>query len=255
MDPLLEWFDETDGHILRLSFDSSMYSNDSYTEESHYQDLVQIDIMKDVVSMVSLATDEMNDDDLTAFAHVFMAMIPYEDGPLAYGTEAQYLAAVNVLKSALVGQMDNLQVLVNGMSNYALSSGLFTDMKQMQEDIHDYLITEYGAEYRDGYTYYSDNVPDYANAILAAGFIDGYFTSTNKAKLQSVIDAAFAAMKTSEFLTASGMTLADVNELQTTVNDKLDNLFTYADTIKNYDAFNLTEAQIVNVENFMNVMN
>ncbi|MBU0996597.1 MAG: hypothetical protein KKE16_00965 [Firmicutes bacterium] len=255
MDPVLEWFDYTDGEILRLIYMQSEYDLiENYTLSQYNQTLNQVEIMEYMSQLLALITGEADDNVANALSGILVsALLLGEDSAFDTSglTDSEIEALFGDVRNNVESEMDTLITLMTVFFGSANSEGLFTDLYNLEVELHDYAVVEYGANYYEVSAYFSDDTSDYAHAIVLAGFLSEFLNSTNRGRVEDVLNMVFNTMMLPEILEMTGMSTEEVQLVQSGFFDDFDFLVSQSAKIKNYDPFDLSSAEEDEVESFL----
>ncbi|MDP3131068.1 MAG: hypothetical protein Q8N15_07050, partial [Bacillota bacterium] len=120
-------------------------------------------------------------------------------------------------------------------------------------EIHSYNVSEFGADYLTDYDY-DGEYGRYASVIFIAHHLDAWITTTQETQIDAVVGAAFDFMANADFLTVTGMTLQQVNDMETALVGAIDDVIAQAGTVGAYDADTLTVAQMDAINEFMSII-
>ncbi|MBU1144323.1 MAG: hypothetical protein KJ971_00515 [Firmicutes bacterium] len=274
MDPVLKWFVKSDGEVLRQSvilssyivddFFAFPYSNtaldityDNYTDYYLAKMETQRNVVQYITEMIYIVLGETTDADTLAITELILSVIPF-DSLLDTGelSTSQRDTLKTAIETTALDEAVTLVDLLTALLKYEDDNDLFEDLNQVQENIANYYMDEYGSDYLEYDSYESDDYSSYALAILFAKNFDSFMNSTNKNRVNELVTAVFAIAKTAEYRDISGMTLSEIEVIETAlVTDFLDYLIDNSDVVKGYNVNSLTNAQKAILDDYVDVLN
>ncbi len=256
---LLDAFVENDGELLRkVAVLNGFYSNleeeyyngaldetyANYTEYANACNDANFEMIKEVLVLFDAVIQNLEEEDVNAVIALLMSPINYETiGEVSGLTEAQVTELETNLEGFLTGQMSNLLTLVQDLSEYMDTEATIDDLISLYSDINDLYVAEYGADYKNGISYYESDYEFYYTIIFAADNFTTFMDTNNQALVDDIALEFFTLMKTPEFLTISNFTLQDVNPIETGFNDAFDFMISEFAVFADYDPANLTTVE------------
>ncbi len=258
MDPVLEWFDYTDGEILRLLYTQSENAKiDNYTLSQYNQTLNNVEIMKYMSQLLALVTGEADDDVAVGLSGILVSSLLLGEDSM-YDTSLYSDADIENLytdvRDNVESEMMTLITLMNLFFGKANSDALFDDLYDLEIEIHSYAVHDFGADYLESFAYFSDNTSDYAHAILFAGFLSDYLTSANRGRVEDVMNMVFSTLLLPDMLDISGLSTEEVQIMQANFFDDFDFIVSQSAKIKNYDPFDLSSVEEGEVVSFLDLI-
>lgn len=264
MDPILKWFDDTDGEILRAIYEYQMdqsytfYTSTDLTERQKFlqTNLDLVNMVEQMVTFAFIITDEVNEEVAQAFVRVVLSSIPYEEYGFYDSTNISEAEYEELAGDLIAVAESNIMTLVGMVKDAELTAvdGFFDDWTKLENDLDEYLAGEYGADYADGSDYYYDDVYSYSRPVLLAKFLDEFLDSGTKADAQDILDAAFVILNNSLFQKNLDMTSAEAQEMITNIQDHYDDLLVQIAIVADINVFNMDEADMTAVDDLMNIL-
>lgn len=258
MDPVLKWFVDTDGEILRLIYDSSSQDPMGNATANYYEGLLnQIEVMRYASQLVTLISNDVPSDVANALSGIIASSLMLSNNPLLDSskiTDSEFENLYGDVRTNLESEMMTFITLINLFAKKTNSADLFDDWHDTEVDINTYATATFGINYYDTDFYSSSDIIGYARVILFAGFISDFLTNTNQNRVEDIMDMVFASLLLDDFLAISSMTAEEIQLLEARFTTNFDYLVSQSSKIKRYDAFNLIAAQVIEVESFIDTL-
>jgi len=250
---IMQGFSEyTDWYYCEYPYDNcettfeNSYLNVSYDNQTEYQYEKQkatFAVMDEVANVLNATVATLTEAQVTALVNLLAVIVPVDLLAEQTGAQASVITALKTALTALIAAQDaNVLALIASLTSYVVTQDVFGALQTLTTTIYNHNVAEFGADYQNDIDY--DGLYDMnAMIIFAAGHLDAWYTSTNATKLAAVIAAVFDYLASPNFLTVSGMTLDDVNGMETMITGMIDSVFTQVETIKTYNANSLTGPQ------------
>ncbi len=250
---IMQGFSEyTDWYYCEYPYDNcettfeNSYLNVSYDNQTEYQYEKQkatFAVMDEVANVLNATVATLTEAQVTALVNLLAVIVPVDLLAEQTGAQASVITALKTDLTALIADQDaNVLALIASLTSYVVTQDVFGALQTLTTTIYNHNVAEFGADYQNDIDY--DGLYDMnAMIIFAAGHLDAWYTSTNATKLAAVIAAVFDYLASPNFLTVSGMTIDDVNGMETMITGMIDSVFTQVETIKTYNANSLTGPQ------------
>jgi len=250
---IMQGFSEyTDWYYCEYPYDNcettfeNSYLNVSYDNQTEYQYEKQkatFAVMDEVANVLNATVATLTEAQVTALVNLLAVIVPVDLLAEQTGAQASVITALKTALTALIAAQDaNVLALIASLTSYVVTQDVFGALQTLTTTIYNHNVAEFGADYQNDIDY--DGLYDMnAMIIFAAGHLDAWYTSTNATKLAAVIAAVFDYLASPNFLTVSGMTIDDVNGMETMITGMIDSVFTQVETIKTYNANSLTGPQ------------
>jgi len=169
----------------------------------------------------------------------------YTEGPEV--DEADVTALINAFKTALANQDANVLALFGQFTDYMIAEDVAGDLSNLAQALNAYNVIQYGADYLESDTY-DQGYDVRAQIILVANRLNGFMTPARRALVDGIVNEAFTFMRTAEFLELNGMTLEQVNAMETDVEGMINDLLAQVAVVAGYNYQSLTGAQIEEIQ-------
>ena len=263
----------TDGELLRIQAKLSgftieytgfgnefknTYTGQVYIHSTAYsRDLesTNIDMMNQIIIMVNEILAKTTQDDFDTMMLFVNDNILSSVILLIFGNQQQ-TEFQNQLKIFLESESSVLRELLIDLFGYLQNASVVSQLRTLYGDLHTYRISLYGPDYIDNPSrpisndyYYHQEV---ATKIFVAGHLKQFMTSAMHTKIEASMGRVFTFLKQPTVLESIGLTLADINELETNSLSVFRNVLTEAELIRTYNYKSLTQAQKERVLNWLN---
>ncbi|MFA5036248.1 MAG: hypothetical protein WC479_03645 [Candidatus Izemoplasmatales bacterium] len=252
----------TDGELLRLIGISNGFEHDyefgyinSYSETEYpntteyyeAKDDVQIALVEEMMLLLDSTIATLTDTETGDMIDFIASLIPLDliissgELDITLLQMQDFLASlVTVLKAQDQGGM----MLLNSFLDFLVSEDVFDNYAIMQTEVRTYYTSEYGADYYNIYEFLDDPYEEYSQVIFFSGLLYDFMNQTNLTMVQTMITSAFTFMKTTNAMAVSGMTIDQINAMETNVNTMITQVLSLAGTVKTYDVDTLTADEI-----------
>ncbi len=272
-DKFLTKFVDSDGELLRkiviansFTFDYD-YENweqinfrneatgEVYADEVSYYEAEQeanVAITKEAITYYAPTLGTLTNDQINSVIDMVVEGVPVSDLALQTGkTELEIQTIVDLAETLLRNATVDANTLLKNFMNYVVANDLITKAKEMDDHIENYYVTTYGEDYFNNPNFYDDEYERNYSVIFVAKHANTFFNSANKTLVENVITDIATFAKNEEIYSLIQMTLTEVTDMETLVNDVFDDLILLSATIKDYNAANLTAAQLLKIEEFL----
>ena len=206
------------------------------------------------MALMNATVGTMTEAQLASVLDMVLAMVPEDELATQLETTVAVLdSLVALLNTTLDAQDQNVLGLLQSFIAYANTNDLFGQYGTLVTEIHQHNVTEFGADYLSDYDY-DGEYGRYASVIFIAHHLDAWLDATQETRIDAVVGAAFDFMANADFLSLSGMTLQQVNDLETALVGAIDDVIAQAGTVGAYDADTLTVGQMDAINEFMSII-
>jgi len=266
----------TDGALIRLIAESGSYQQEFYCDQyncyeeyrndyldetyetetafRYAQNLSTAATLDAVMALLNATVGTMTEAQLASVIDMVLAMVPEDELATQLETTVPVLEnLVALLNTTLDAQDQNVLGLLQSFIVYANTNDLFGHYGMLVTEIHNHNVTEFGADYSNEMEY-DGEYERYATVIFIAHHFDAWLDATQETRIDAVVGAAFDFMANADFLTLSGMTLQQINDMETTLVGAIDDVIAQAGTVGGYDADTLTVGQMEAIDEFMSII-
>ncbi|MDD3106332.1 MAG: hypothetical protein PHP65_00805, partial [Bacilli bacterium] len=272
-DKFLTKFVDSDGELLRKIVISNSFTFDYddenwelinfrneatgevYADEDAYYEAEQEArnaIIKEAITYYAPTLGTLTNDQINSVIDMVVEGVPVSDLALQTGkTELEIQTIVDLAETLLRNATVDANTLLKNFMNYVVANDMITKVIEMDDHIENYYVTTYGEDYWEDPDYFDDEYERNYSVIFVAKHANTFFNSANKTLVENVITDIATFAKNEEIYSLIQMTLTEVTDMETLVNDVFDDLILLSATIKDYNAANLTAAQLLKIEEFL----
>ncbi|MCK7486876.1 MAG: hypothetical protein MZU97_16275 [Bacillus subtilis] len=236
------------------SADDFVYANESSFEFA--KTIANIDVMIAALKQAKAIVEATSTADAQTLITLLTALIPQAQLQEMLGINAfQSAALVGAINTALNDETTDMRSFILSLLNYLIDESVLEGLRTVLGANYSYYTTNYGDDYLSNYEHYSDSYGEYAIAIYVAGHIDAFMTAGNVEILKGFVTTAFTIIKRSEVLAGMNLILADVQEIETNLQQMIDDFIAQARIVKNYNPATLTTEQETAIDDWLGIIN
>ncbi len=236
------------------SADDFVYANESSFEFA--KTIANIDVMIAALKQAKAIVEATSTADAQTLITLLTALIPQAQLQEMLGINAfQSAALVGAINTALNDETTDMRSFILSLLNYLIDESVLEGLRTVLGTNFSYYTTNYGDDYLSNYEHYSDSYGEYAIAIYVAGHIDAFMTAGNVEILKGFVTTAFTIIKRSEVLSGMNLILADVQEIETNLQQMIDDFIAQARIVKNYNPATLTTEQETTIDDWLGIIN
>jgi hypothetical protein len=274
---LFDYFIATDGEVFRAiaqvgSFDEEydwqeddyVYYNTytdtvlaNYTAYRYQKNLAAFRMIGEVVKVIDASLATVSENQLTSLVDFIASIVPslvfnFND-EMTEVDPADVTALINAFKTALANQDANALALFGQLTDYMIAEDVTGEFSTLVQTLNAYNTIQYGANYLESEAY-DEGYDMRAQIILIANHLNAFMNPARRALLDGIINEAFAFMRTPEFLELNGMTLENVNAMESDVEGMINDLLAQVAVVAGYNYQSLTGQQIEEIQTLLEML-
>jgi hypothetical protein len=234
---LLDAIADSDYAIIDSLFDLVDYSTSTSTFDG-YSDLV-LEVADDALDLINPFVQDMEEETFNALVSFMSGMLLTQyDIVLLFETPTgpDFGIILPFIEDGITNVNSEVISVIQAVVNIAATETYIEDI------VNDYQ------------SYYSDENAEYAAVIEFANAVYDLKTEV-ETEIDAIISEFSTTLQNENVMAEFELTSSEVSTIVTGIEQYVDDLFVYANQIKDYDYNNLTTAQIDNIEFFVEVLN
>jgi len=254
-DKMLDAFIDHDGELLRsyviLTSYSGLYSIYDFknyatgetfatSEDMQYSRMLdEITVMKEMVYVLQAGISEVSKDDVSLFAPFVANLVTGYLTNNGYATTEELSGVLEAFNTFVDNTGDQQLKLVNNILNYLVDENVF-------DDYYDAMTSLEGQ--------FNSDDSGYITVVFWAGIYEDFMTNSNQTLRDDIISEFFDQLGDGAVLSSMNLSQADVDQVESTIN----NIFNYLDEnvgdIAGLDYTNLSSTDIMKITSFVDTL-
>ncbi|HRY78753.1 MAG TPA: hypothetical protein P5154_08355, partial [Candidatus Izemoplasmatales bacterium] len=215
---------ETDEYVYSNTYTGQVLAN--RTAYRYQQNLAGFRMVGEVVKVIDASLATVSEAQFASIVDFVASIVPslvFNFTEIPQENEADVTALINAFKTALANQDANVLALFGQFTDYMISEDIAGDLSTLAQTLNAYNTIQYGADYLESETY-DEAYGVRAQIILVASSLNGFMTPARRALVDGIVNEAFTFMRTAEFLELNGLTLEQVNTMESDVEGMITDL-------------------------------